>query len=200
MASTVTSDSLVYDRSRGIGGDGGVGVERVHKYHWPAIQLNVWMLVMLIAACTIIGVFATFIDVQNILLLPVPWYFPYFITVSSLTILFIAFLLALIFQRRLLPSIVMIGGFILFVLWLVGLIVISVQLWGPNGSVNSNCNLFVFGADPQPTGQNLVTLAWLEQRSICQSWYAVFSFALVGTVFLVWIMVIAYQVFADDRR
>lgn len=74
MASTVTSDSLVYDRSRGIGGDGGVGAERVHKYHWPAIQLNVWMLIMLIAACTIIGVFATFIDVQNILLLPVPWY------------------------------------------------------------------------------------------------------------------------------
>lgn len=69
MASTVTSDSLVYDRSRG-----PVGVERVHKYHWPAIQLNVWMLIMLIAACTIIGVFATFIDVQNTLLLPVPWY------------------------------------------------------------------------------------------------------------------------------
>lgn len=77
MASTVTSDSLVYDRSRGIGSGGaggGVNVERVHKYHWPAIQLNVWMLIMLIAACTIIGVFATFIDVQNILLLPVPWY------------------------------------------------------------------------------------------------------------------------------
>ncbi|KAK3391661.1 hypothetical protein B0T20DRAFT_85127 [Sordaria brevicollis] len=195
MASTITSDSLVYDRSRG-----PVGVERVHRYHWPAIQLNVWMLIMLIAACTIIGVFATFIDIQNTLLLPVPWYFPYFITVSALTILFITILLALIFQRRLLPSIVMIGGFILFVLWLVGLIVISVQLWGPNGSVNSNCNLFVFGAEPKPKGQNLETLAWLEQRSICQQWHAAFSFGLVGTVFLVWIMVIAWQVFAEDRR
>ena len=70
MASTVTSDSLVYDRSRG-----PVGVvERVHKYHWPAIQLNMWMLIIIIAACTIIGVFATFIDIQNTLLLPVPWY------------------------------------------------------------------------------------------------------------------------------
>lgn len=89
----------------------------------------------------------------------------------------------------------MIGGFILFVLWLVGLIVISVQLWGPTGSVSSNCNLFVFGADPQPKGQSLQTLAWLQQRSVCQSWQAVFAFGMVGAIFLLWIMVMAYQVF-----
>jgi hypothetical protein len=118
--------------------------------------------------------------------------------VASLTIAFILTLLWLIFQRRLLPSIVIIGGFILFVLWLVGLIVISIQLWGPSGSVSSNCNLFVFGASPQPTGQSLHTLAWLQQRGICQSWQAVFAFGLVGAIFLLWIMVMAYQVFADD--
>ncbi|KAK4187871.1 hypothetical protein QBC35DRAFT_383934 [Podospora australis] len=191
MASTVTTDpSLVYSRR--------VIEQRVHKYHWPAVQLNVWMIIMLIAACTIIGVFATFIEIQNTLLLPIPWYFPYYITVGSLVVAFILLLLWLIYQRRLLPSIVMIGGFILFVLWLVGLIVISVQLWGPSGSVSSNCNLFVFGANPMPKGQTLETLAWLEQRSICQSWQAVFAFGLVGAVFLLWIMVIAYQVFADD--
>lgn len=211
MASTVTSGSLVYERRI---------VERVHKYHWPAVQLNVWMLIMLIASCLIIGVFATFIQTQNVLLLPIPWYvsfsslashfqsqkadhetpryFPYFITVSSLTVSFILLLLWLIFQRRLLPSIVMIGGFILFILWLVGLIVISIQLWGPDGSVSSNCNLFVFGASPQPKGQSLETLAWLQQRGICQSWQAVFAFGLVGAIFLLWIMVMAYQVFADD--
>ncbi|KXX74037.1 hypothetical protein MMYC01_209558 [Madurella mycetomatis] len=189
MASTVTSGSLVYERRV---------VERVHKYHWPAVQLNIWMLIMLIAACTIIGVFATFIEIQQTLLLPIPWYFPYYITVAALTVAFILLLLWLIFQRRLLPSIVMIGGFILFVLWLVGLIVISIQLWGPTGSVSSNCNLFVFGVNPQPLGQSLETLAWLEQRSICQSWQAVFAFGLVGAIFLLWIMVMAYQVFADD--
>ncbi|GAB1317201.1 MARVEL domain-containing protein [Madurella fahalii] len=189
MASTVTSGSLVYERHV---------VERVHKYHWPAVQLNIWMLIMLIAACTIIGVFATFIEVQQTLLLPIPWYFPYYITVASLAVAFILLLLWLIFQRRLLPSIVMIGGFILFVLWLVGLIVISIQLWGATGSVSSNCNLFVFGANPQPLGQSLETLAWLEQRSICQSWQAVFAFGLVGAIFLLWIMVMAYQVFSDD--
>ncbi len=217
MASTVTtSDSLTYDRRI---------VERVHKYHWPAVQLNLWMLVMLIASCLIIGVFASFIQIQQILLLPIPWfvlptppclprflpyennmanrlgagrYFPYYITVASLTVSFILLLLYLIFQRRLLPSIVMIGGFVLFVLWLVGLVVISIQLWGPSASVSSNCNIFVFGADPEPRGQSIQTLAWLQQRGICQSWQAVFAFGLLGGVFLVWIMVMAYQVFADD--
>ncbi len=64
MASTVTSDSIVYSRR----------VDGIHKYHWPAIQLNVWMLVMLISACTIVGVFGSFINTQQILLLPIPWY------------------------------------------------------------------------------------------------------------------------------
>jgi arginase len=67
MASTVTSGSLVYERRV---------VERVHKYHWPAVQLNVWMLIMLIASCLIIGVFSTFIQVQQVLLLPIPWSVP----------------------------------------------------------------------------------------------------------------------------
>ncbi|KAH8881367.1 arginase-domain-containing protein [Thozetella sp. PMI_491] len=173
----------------------GCSIVRVRKYHWPAIALNIWMLIMLAAACTVVGVFATFVDIQQRLLLPIPWYFPYFITVGCLAIGFIGLLLMLIVQRRLLPSIVMIGGFIVFVLWMVGLIVVSIELWGPTGSINSSCNLSVFNMNP--TGQTLNTLAWLEQRSICQSWQAVFAFGLVGAIFLLWIMVMAYQVFAE---
>lgn len=127
---------------------------------------------------------------------PTNRYFPYYITVAALVIVFIVILLWLIFQRRLLPSIVMIGGFMLFVLWLTGLIVTSVQLWGPSGSVSSNCNAAVF--DRNPTGQTLETLAWLQQRSICQGWQAVFALGLVGAIFLLWIMIMAYQVFADN--
>jgi hypothetical protein len=64
MASdTTASGSLVFERRVG----------HVHKYHWPALQLNIWMLIMLIAASTIIGIFATFIQVQQQLLLAVPW-------------------------------------------------------------------------------------------------------------------------------
>ncbi len=63
MASVTTATgSLVVER-----------IERIHKYHWPAIQLNVWMMVMLIASCTILGIFATFIQIQQQLLLNIPW-------------------------------------------------------------------------------------------------------------------------------
>lgn len=94
-------------------------------------------------------------------------YFPYFITVAGLTIIYIAILLWLISQRRLLPSIVIIGAFMFFVLWMVGLIVVSIELWGPTGSVSANCNNLVFGQDPGSSSQE--RLAWLAQRSICMS-------------------------------
>ncbi|KAI1763230.1 hypothetical protein GGR53DRAFT_373555 [Hypoxylon sp. FL1150] len=157
-ASIVTgSGSPVYERRT---------IARIHRYHWPAIQLNVWMLIMLAASCCIIGIFATFIGVQQQLGLYIPWYFPYFITVSCLMIVFIAALLWLIAQRRLLPSIVILGSFMFFVLWMVGLIVVSIELWGPVGSVSSNCSLLVWSQSPM--GNNQGTLAWLEQKSICK--------------------------------
>jgi hypothetical protein len=112
------------------------------------------------------------------------------------------------------------GSFILFVLWMVGLIVISIELWGPTGSVNGNCNLYVTSG--QSSGPNTNALAWLEQHSICeyffyrrgygafcfwgggankvagQSWQAAWAFELVGCVFLLWMMIMAYQVYAED--
>lgn len=71
----------------------------------------------------------------------------------------------LIANRRLLPAIVMVGSFALFVLWMVGLIATSVELWG-SGGVQSNCNLQVF--NQSPSGKDLETLAWLQQRTICK--------------------------------
>ncbi len=71
-------------------------------------------------------------------------------------------MLYLISQRQLLPGIVILGSFILFVLWLVGLIVISVELWGAN-NINSNCSSFV----KSTKGPSQQTLAYLEQHSIC---------------------------------
>ena len=143
-------------------------------------------------------------------------------------------MLWLISQRQLLPGIVIMGSFILLVLWTVGLIVISIELWGPRGSVNSNCQLYVNGRPS--TGASTQTLAWLMQRSICklfyllsfccyvsrkyltrcrgiaiarsfelmccfylgQSWTAAWAFQLVGCVFLLWMMIMAYQVYRDD--
>lgn len=93
-------------------------------------------------------------------------YFPYYITVASLTIVFILGLFWLIAQRRLLPAIVMIGAFILFVLWLTGLIIVAVELFGPSGSISSNCDMEVFSRSPK--GQTIEVLAYLQQKNICK--------------------------------
>jgi hypothetical protein len=64
MATTsTTSSSLVYER-----------VEHVHKYHWPGEQINVWILIMVIASGAILGIFADFIAVQQQLGLGIPWF------------------------------------------------------------------------------------------------------------------------------
>jgi hypothetical protein len=93
-------------------------------------------------------------------------YFPYLVTIGALCVLFLIIMLYLINQKSLLPGIVILGAFILFVLWMVGLIVASIELWGPQGNVNGNCQLYV--DNQQSRGQSLETLAWLEQSSICE--------------------------------
>lgn len=171
-------------------------IERHHaRYHWPALQLNFWILIMFVGSSVNLGIFAYFMAVQTQLNVIIPWYFPYWVTVGALSITYICVMLWLISQRQLLPGIVIMGAFMLFVLWTVGLIVISVQLWGPIGSVNANCEFYVNSM--QSTGPSTDTLGWLEQRSICQSWTAAWAFELVGDVFLLWMMIMAYQVYRE---
>lgn len=95
-------------------------------------------------------------------------YFPYYITVASFSILYVALLVFLLARHRLLPAIVMIGAFLVSILWFVGLVVVSIQLWGSNG-VNGECNLRVF--DRSPRGDSQETLAWLMEKSICELFY-----------------------------
>lgn len=155
-------------------------------------------------------------------------YFPYYITVASFSILYVGTLVFLLSRHRLLPAIVMIGAFLVLVLWFVGLVVVAIQLWGSNG-VNGECNLRVFNENPK--GDTRETLAWMMERSICklncslligprceawglvyygsglanakgiiegQSWHAVFAFSLVGMLCLIWVMVMAYNVFVKS--
>jgi hypothetical protein len=44
------------------------------KYHWPAMQLNFWLLIMLVGSATILGVFSSFITVQQQLQVGIPWF------------------------------------------------------------------------------------------------------------------------------
>ena len=114
---------------------------------------------------------------------------PYGIAIGALTVLLVIAMLLLIYQRRLIPGIVTIMSFILFVLYLTGLIETAIQLFGPAGDINGKCQLYVYN-NPS-TGVSVQTLAWLQQNSTCQSWLAVFAFWIVGAVFLVWMIVIA---------
>jgi hypothetical protein len=44
------------------------------SYHWPELQLNIWILVLSTAATGTIGIFATLIRSQMKMGLDVPWY------------------------------------------------------------------------------------------------------------------------------
>ncbi len=156
LSSTLTPSSVVYDHRR---------VVHVRTYDWPPYQINIWLFVMLLASSSILGVFATFIQTQTQMGLPVPWYLPYYVTVAAVALAFLLAVMGLIWYRRLLPAIVMIGAFALFVLWMVGLVASAVQLWGAGG-VQSVCNLQVFNQSPH--APDMATLAWMQQRNICE--------------------------------
>lgn len=90
---------------------------------------------------------------------------PYGVTVGALTIICILIMLILIAQRRLLPGVMMLASFILFVLFVTGIIGTALQLFsGPN--INQLCQTYV--NNQRPRDQNVITLAWLQQQNICK--------------------------------
>jgi hypothetical protein len=48
--------------------------ETRRRYQWPEVQLNLWILIILSASATVLGIFAWFITVQNQLRIGTPWY------------------------------------------------------------------------------------------------------------------------------
>lgn len=137
------------------------------------------------------------------------------VTVSALMIVFLILIMSLMNNGQLLPGIVMLGSFILGVLWLTGLVATGLQLYsGANGGVSATCNTYITGVSYSPL--SLETLAQLAQKNICEfpsgvafcpndiltiagnCWSAAFAFEIVGFVFLIWMMVMSYQVNRDD--
>ena len=92
--------------------------------------------------------------------------FPYMVVSSALGVCFIFLIMVLASRHFLLPGIIIIGSFILLVLWLTGLIETSLQLYGVVGNVNDNCQIYV--RDNKSWGNNINTLAWLTQSTICE--------------------------------
>ena len=91
---------------------------------------------------------------------------PYGVTVGALALIFLLVEIVYIAQRKLLPTVMMLLSFILFVLFIAGVIGTAIQLFtGPN--INNQCNAFVFNDDV--SGPSANTLAFLQQRNICKS-------------------------------
>src|SRR5699024_4642587 len=93
--------------------------------------------------------------------------FPFMVVSGALGIFFIALILILAMQRFLLPGIIIVGSFVLFVLWLTGLVETALQLYGVVGSVNDSCKYWVEGNGIH--GDSIEALAWLTQITICMS-------------------------------
>jgi hypothetical protein len=90
---------------------------------------------------------------------------PYGVTVGALAVFFIVIEIVFIAQRRLLPGTMMLLSFILLVLFIAGIIGTAIQLFaGPN--INNQCNTYVFNNAYE--GPNRDTLAYLQQRNICE--------------------------------
>ncbi|KAK4888170.1 hypothetical protein LTR27_012899 [Elasticomyces elasticus] len=162
------------------------------SYYWPDQQLNFWIIIMLATGGVLIGVFAAFIQDQQRFGLGIPWIMPFGITVGALTVIFVWIMLALIYQRRLLPGVVMIGSFILLVLYITGIIETALQLFRNTNGIIGQCN--TLNRNSPQRGLTVEVLAFLELQSICQSWQAAFAFWIVGAVFFLWMIVLGSQV------
>jgi hypothetical protein len=98
------------------------------------------------------------------------------VATGTLSIFFVFFILFLAFRRALLPDVIILGSFILFVLWLTALIGTSIQLYGSTSNVNSNCQNYVINMEYK--GPSINTLAWITQMTICKFLPCfIFSFA-----------------------
>ncbi|KAF2666730.1 hypothetical protein BT63DRAFT_457686 [Microthyrium microscopicum] len=169
----------------------GTYVQRRQTFRWPQTQFNAFMILILVTAGVLIGIFGEFVQIQNQMGLGIPWLFPYGITVGSLTVLLIIILLVFSNNGTLTPPILMVFSFVLGVLYITGLVDTGIQLFGP-ASVSGNCNTYVSGN--KITGSSVYTLAWLQQNNICSCWYAVFSFWIIGTIIYIWMFIFAMQV------
>ncbi|KAJ5601607.1 hypothetical protein N7510_011141 [Penicillium lagena] len=169
--------------------------ETRRHYRWPEIQFHLLIMVVLSGSATCLGIFAWFMAVQSQMDLGTPWLFPYMVVASALGVFFVLLVVLLILRGFLLPGIVIIGSFILFVLWLTGLIETSLLLYGVTGNVNDNCQIYV--VENVARGNTIDTLAWLTQSTICNCWKTAFAFELVNTVFYFWMMVMSWQVHRD---
>lgn len=115
---------------------------------------------------------------------------PFGACVGGLTEFFVWTVLLLSFSRRLFPGLVMLKAFILFVLYLTGMIGSAIQLFGPVIKACQN------NSERMSGGLSVESVIGLAQQGTCEDWYVVFSFWVTGMCAEVWIFVVARRVLA----
>lgn len=146
-----------------------------------------------------LGSFAYFTYIQQKLFVAVPWYYYFLLAICIVTIFFVFTVVGLYVVHLLLPIVVMIGSFVMFVLWLTGLVKASIELWGPLGSINDNCVRYVYN-DDYWGGGSLYTLARIQQETVCNLWKTTFAMEMIATFLFVWMILLSWQVISRARR
>jgi len=82
-----------------------------------------------------------------------------------MTVVFLLYINIQMAGQGLVPQPMMLLSFVYFALYLTGLIETSIQLFGA-GNVSQNCSRYISGMPVK--GASPLTLAWLEQNSICK--------------------------------
>ncbi|KAL7273707.1 hypothetical protein RUND412_003414 [Rhizina undulata] len=175
-----------------------VTIVEKRAYRWPEVVLALIFMTLFVCASVVLGTFAYLTYEQNRLFVAIPWYFPYLISISVITIFYLFGMITLFYVHLLLPAIVLPLSFVMFVLWMTGLIKSSIELWGPLGSINDNCVRYVYD-NSNWGGRTIDTLARIQQEGVCNLWKASFSFEMIATFLLLWLMVMSWQVIRASR-
>ena len=93
-------------------------------------------------------------------------YMPFWVVTGALGVIFVLVIIYLVSSRQLIPGVVILGSFVLFVLFLTGLIRIAMELFGATANINSYCTDFV--QNNPSRGPTILTLAHLQQVNICK--------------------------------
>lgn len=177
-----------------------VVIGRRKRYRWDEVVLFVLLFIFLVCAAATLGMISYITYYQNRQFVMIPWYFYFIIITCVLTIIFVFTVWVLYAIQCLLPILVMLFSFILFVLWITGLVKQSIELWGPQGSINDYCVRFVYNdAIWAPPGQNRDTWARIQQEGVCNLWKTTFALELIATFLFLYMIFMSWQVIRSAR-
>jgi len=78
MATTTTSSGSIVVARR---------VVRTMTYRWPDVTFAIWLFVMMLCSSVILGILSVFVQIQQQLLLPIPWFVYLMLSACACTVI-----------------------------------------------------------------------------------------------------------------